>query len=413
MPWRDTDVTDERLSFIAAWKAQEYGSMKELCEAFGVSRTTGYKFLKRYRQGGLDGLKDRSRAPRRHPNATPERLERQILAARAAHPTWGAPKLKAWLERNFPEDQWPAQSTIGSILKSHGLTRRRRRRHRTPAYTEPFKGTDRPNAVWCADFKGWFRTGDGVRCEPLTITDAFSRYLITCRALPRQTHDLTRPWFERAFREFGLPDAIRTDNGRPFASTAVAGLSRLSVWWIRLGIRPERIEPGKPQQNGRHERFHLTLKQDTAKPPRGSLRAQQRRFNSFTTEYNEERPHAALHNQTPAEVYHPSFRAFPKRLPEMEYPGDYLVRRVMHTGQIRFGNNRTFLSNSLIGEVVGLKEIDGRYWEIYFGRYYLARIDSHTCEVMREKSFRWKPRQRRRDRAIWDNRKKVLTMSPA
>lgn len=412
MPWKETCVTDERLRFVAAWKAQEYGSMAELCRAFGVSRKTGYKIVRRYEREGPKGLSDRSRAPHRHPNATPEGIERRILAAKAAHPTWGAPKLKAWLERKYPKERWPAQSTIGSMLRSHGLTRKRRRRHRTPAYTEPFQNTDRPNAVWCADFKGWFRTGDGRRCEPLTITDAYSRYLITCRALPRQTHALTRPWFEVAFREFGLPDAIRTDNGRPFASVAVAGLSRLSVWWIRLGITPERIEPGRPEQNGRHERFHQTLKEDTAKPPRASLRAQQRRFNRFGEEYNEERPHAALHNRTPAEFYQPSVRPYPCKLPEMEYPAHFLVRRVRDTGQIYFACNRTFLSNSLIGELVGLHQLDERYWEIYFGKHYLARLDGHTREVIREKSFRWRPRVKGHGRSICDNRK-LLPMSSA
>jgi transposase InsO family protein len=293
--------------------------MIELCQMYGISRETGYEWLRRYREGGIKALEDLERAPRRHPNQTPEAIEQAVLELRRAHMTWGARKLKRRLERVHPESQWPAASTIGALLAREGLVVRRKKRHHTPPYTRPFAAADAPNRVWCADFKGWFRTQDGTRIDPLTISDAHSRYLLRCQAVRKTDSPHVQAIFEAAFREYGMPEAIRSDNGAPFASRAMAGLSRLSVWWMKLGIVPERIAPAHPEQNGRHERLHRTLKQETASPPEANRRRQQQAFDRFRQEYNEERPHEALAMQTPSALYLPSPRWYPPRLPEPQY----------------------------------------------------------------------------------------------
>ena len=267
MPWKATCTMDQRMKFIVNYLEHEY-PMAALCREFGISRKTGYKFVSRYLEDGLDGLKDRSRSRYHHPNAIPDILEKLIVKARISHPSWGPKKLRAWLIRQDSAVRWPASSTIGEILTRHGLTVPRRRSRKTRAYDQPFVDCDYPNAVWSADFKGWFKTGDGTRCDPLTITDNYSRYLFRCQAVKPTNFYAVKPVFEAAFREFGLPVAIRTDNGPPFATTTVGSLSRLSIWWLKLGIIPERIEPGKPAQNGRHERMHRTLKRETASPPK-------------------------------------------------------------------------------------------------------------------------------------------------
>ena len=269
MPWKERTAVDERKCFMAAWQRRE-ASFSALCRHFGISRPTGYKWLARYSDGGEAGLADQSRAPRQQPRTTPSPMQNQILALRAEHPSWGPRKLLAVLERLEPRQAWPAPSTIGELLRREGLTHARPPRRRTPSYTEPLAHATGPNDLWCTDFKGWFVCGNGERCDPLTLTDAYSRYLLRCRAVPKTDGPHLRQIFEAAFREFGLPLAIRNDNGPPFASTGLAGLSRLSVWWIRLGIRPERIDPGCPEQNGRLERFHQTLKAETAAPPPAS-----------------------------------------------------------------------------------------------------------------------------------------------
>ena len=261
-----------------------------------------------------------NRAPRRHPNQTAAGMEEAVLELRQAHMRWGPRKLKRILERDQPGRSWPAASTIGELVRREGLVVARKKRRRTAPYTEPLAHAEGPNRVWCADFKGWFRTGDGERIDPLTISDAHSRYLLRCQAVEKTDTARARGIFEAAFREYGLPAAIRTDNGAPFASHAVAGLSRLAVWWMKLGIVPERIAAGHPEQNGRHERMHRTLKQETAEPPAANRRAQQRAFDRFRQEYNEQRPHEALAMQTPAAIYAPSPRSYPARVPEPEYP---------------------------------------------------------------------------------------------
>jgi putative transposase len=327
MPWNETCPMNERLKLIARMQEGEW-SMTQLCEQFGVSRKTAYKWLDRYAAEGLDGLKDRSRAPHHHPNTLAPEVEALIVKARERRPHWGPVKLLTWLSVRHPALPFPAVSTAGEILKRHALVVPRRARRRSPPYPQPLAPGTGPNAVWSTDFKGQFKTADGRWCYPLTLSDNFSRYLLCCRALHRPTGTRVKPWLECAFREYGLPSALRTDNGPPFASVGLAGLSRLSVWWIKLGIVPERIEPGHPEQNGRHERLHRTLKAEATKPPGATLTAQQRRFDRFRAEYNEERPHAALNQRPPASVYTRSARDYPSRVPAKVACG--VPRRVYH-----------------------------------------------------------------------------------
>src|SRR6202167_2107903 len=341
MPWKASSVVDERVRFVLE-QERELHTMTELCEIYEISRETGYYWLRRYQQGGLEALEDRGRAPERHPNQTPERIEEAVLQLRRAHMSWGPRKLKRVLEREAPQRPWPAASTIGAMLSREGLVIPRKKRRRTPPYTQPFASADAPNKVWCADFKGWFRTADGERIDPLTITDACSRYLLRCQCVEKMDYERVRAIFEAAFRECGLPGAMRTDNGAPFASRAVAGLSRLAVWWMKLGIVPERIAAGHPEQNGRHERMHRTLKQETASPPAANGRAQQRVFHRFRREYNEERPHEALGMQTPSAVYRPSLRCYPARVREPEYGSALRVRRVGLRGDFSWKHQRVF-----------------------------------------------------------------------
>jgi transposase InsO family protein len=319
----------------------------------------------------------------RHPNQTPEPIERQVLELRRAHMKWGPRKLKRILEQHQPRQAWPAASTIGAMIAREGLVVPRKRRRRVPPYTEPFAAADAPNRVWCADFKGWFRTGNGTRIDPLTISDAHSRYLLRCQAVEKTDTERVQAIFAAAFSEYGMPEAIRSDNGAPFASRALCGLSRLSVWWMKLGIQPERIEAGHPEQNGRHERMHRTLKQETAMPPERDRRAQQRAFDRFRREYNQLRPHEALAMQTPEQVYQPSPRAFPARLPEVEYPSIMQVRKVRPKGEIAWrGHDHVFLTEVLIGEHVGLLQLDDRYWRVYFLQLPIACFDSYQSRML-------------------------------
>lgn len=384
MPWKETKVVEEKMAFVlACFDGDDDRSMSELCRAFGISRRIGYQTIGRYKLQGIAGLEPRSRAPRTHPNATAAAMVDLLVRARQDHPRWGPRKLIAWLERKHPELKLPAPSTVGSLLKSRGLVKPRKIRRRTPPYEQPFVEAKGPNDLWCADYKGWFRTGDGQRCDPVTVSDCFSRYLLRCDGLCRPNLELTRPCFESAFREYGLPAAIRTDNGTPFASNAVGGLTRLSAWWVTLGIRPERIEPGKPQQNGRHERMHLTLKQETASPPRSSHRAQQQAFGRFMHEYNFERPHEALSNLTPAELYQPSHRPYPRRPRRLEYPSHFTTRMMRRDGTFKWGGEYIYLSEALVGHPVGFEPITERLWKLFFGPVFLCRFDSHTRKVKR------------------------------
>lgn len=408
MPWKETCTMEERIKFVLNYLEGEL-TMSVLCREFGVSRKTGYKMIQRYIEGGLESLRDHSRAPRCHPNAVSEELEQAVVSARQAHRTWGPKKLKVWFERQSGGVRWPSASTIGEILSRHGLTVSRRRSRKAAVYSEPFVGCDYPNAVWSADFKGWFTTGDGVRCDPLTISDNYSRYLLRCQAVPRTDYGGIEPVFEAVFREYGLPVAIRTDNGPPFATTTVGALSKLSIWWLKLGIVPERILPGHPEQNGRHERMHRTLKQETATPPRSTWRIQQKAFDRFRHEYNQERPHEALDQQTPAGLYHPSGRPYPLIIPEMNYPDNMEVRKVKQHGDISWQGCHIYLSETLAREYVGLKQTTEQFWDIYFGPVRLAQLDTRNQRIIHLP----KPKHRSSNEENKDtNSKKVLPMCP-
>jgi len=395
MGWLETCAMDQRMQFVlAVEKGDEAFAM--LCRRFGVSRKTGYKWHRRYQDAGPAGLADASRAPLHHPQAITAQATAGCLAVRRAHPTWGPLKVRAYLLRREPEMVWPAASTIGALFDREGLTVRRRLRRRGPPASAPFGACESANAVWCIDFKGWFLTGDGTRCEPLTLSDAHSRYLLRCQAVARTDTDHVWPIIDAALREFGLPDRLRSDNGPPFASCGAGGLSRLSVKVIKAGVLPERIEPGKPQQNGRLERLHLTLLQDTAQPPARSLREQLDRFQEFQDDYNEERPHAALGNDTPAEHYRPSLRRYDGVLREPAYGADHEVRRVRQSGEIKWRGKLVHISESLVGEPVGLAEgEDG--WGVSYGPVWLGVI-KHGGERLT------KPRRvRRRARGLVDD----------
>jgi len=412
VPWQETCAMDERMKFIG-WHLQQEWPMAALCREFGISRKTGYKLVRRYHEEGPAGLEDRSRAPRHHPHTVRAEIEAAIRAARHAHPTWGPKKLRAWLQRQEAMIRWPAASTIGQILSRHGLCVPRRRSRKTRVYEEPFVGCQTPNAVWSADLKGWFTTGDGIRCDPLTITDNYSRFLLRCQAVSPADHEMIQPIFEAAFREYGMPVAIRTDNGPPFATTTVGGLSRLSIWWLKLGIIPERIEPGKPAQNGRHERMHRTLKQETASPPERTWRQQQQAFNRFRREYNQERPHEAIDQQPPASLYVPSPRPYPLRVPEMTYPDDIVVRKVCSQGDLKWHSHQIYLSETLAGELVGLRQTSDRLWDIYFGLIKLAQLDSHDYRLIHLPRTRKKQKTNAKNEEKKEPRsKKVLPMYP-
>jgi transposase InsO family protein len=370
---------DEKLRFVFEYERDEL-TMGELCARFGICRDTGYVWVRRYRERGVQGLVELNRASRHHPNQTAEAIERAVLDLREAHMRWGPRKLKRILERDQPGQAWPAASTVGEIVKRAGLVVARKKRRRTEPYTQPLAHANESNRVWCADFKGWFKSGDGRRIDPLTITDAWSRYLLRCQAVEKTDTERVRAIFEAAFREHGLPEAIRTDNGAPFASSAVGGLSRLAVWWIKLGIVPERIQAGHPEQNGRHERMHRSLKQEVRRAE--DWRAQQRELDRFREDFNQVRPHEALSMQTPAAVYEPSVRSYPIRIPEVEYPDSMLVRTVKSHGCFRWKKHDVFLSEVLWGERIGLKIDDEMLYTIYFAQLPLARFDPASGKLI-------------------------------
>ncbi len=384
MVWTETCAVDERMRFVMAVEAGEE-PMAMVCRRFGISRRVGYKWLARYREAGISGLEDRSRAPLSHPQAVPAAIAERCLAVRRAHPTWGPVKVRAWLVRREPARRWPAASTIGALFDREGLTVKRRRRRRCPPRSAPFASCGAANDVWCIDFKGWFLTGDGTHCEPLTLSDAHSRYLLRCQAVGRSNTEHVWPILEAALREYGLPLVLRSDNGPPFASSGAGGLSRLAVLVIKAGVLPERITPGKPQENGRHERLHLTLLQDTASPPAESLRRQLDRFHDFQKVYNEERPHQALANTTPADHYSPSPRQWDGILRAPDYPSDHQVRRVRHNGEIKWQGKTLYINQALAGEPVGLQEIDEDRWRVRYGPIELGLIDHHRNRLQRPK----------------------------
>ena len=382
MSWNVSGVLEKRKQFLSDYELGEY-SMSVLCRLYGISRPTGYAVLRRYAREGEAGLVEHSHAPLRHPNQTPEAVEELVLALRRRYPRWGPRPLKKVLEDRHPHFAIPAASTIGEILSREGLTRPRPKRRRVEVCQQPFAAVDKPNDEWACDFKGWFRTGDGQRIDPLTISDSASRYLLRCQAVAKTDTERVQAIFAAAFREHGLPLGIRSDNGPPFASCAPAGLSRLAVWWIKLGIRPLRIQAGHPEQNGRHERMHRTLQEGAAQPPEANRRAQQRAFDRFRREYNEERPHQALEMQTPASLYLPSPRPYPERVAEPDYNSSMTVRRVFPHGQFQWKKQTVFLSKVLAGERIGLLPIDDRYLEIYLAWFPVARLDTKKRKVVR------------------------------
>lgn len=395
MPWKARSALQERREFVAEWQKGEE-SVAELCRRYEVSRQTGYEWIGRFQREGGSGLLERSRAPHHHPQAVAAGVREQVLELRERHGLWGPKKLRAYLEREQPEQDWPAESTIGEWLQAEGLSRRRTRHRHTPRQSAPLAHATEANSVWCCDFKGWFVLGDGRRCDPLTITDAYSRYLLRCRAVEKTDQERVRAVMESVFRENGLPERMRSDNGPPFASPAPGGLSPLAVWWIRLGIEPERIAPGHPEQNGRHERMHLTLKQATADPPAYTWDQQQRRFLEFQTEFNQIRPHEGLEYRRPADLYSPSPRAYPACLPEVVYPEGWLLRTISPGGQIRWRSEYVFISRVVAGEVVGLELVDEDLYEIRFGRVLLGWLDNTSAMFVPDLGFARRGEGRRR-----------------
>lgn len=373
MPWRQSSPVSERLAFVQdVARGQE--PFAELCRRYGISRKTGYQWWRRFEVEGVIGLEPRSKRPQRSPSTTSALVIQLLVAARRRRPRWGPKKLLKVLARKHPDLQLPAVSTAARILKREGLIRKRRSRGRPARVLTRMGWGTAPNDLWTADHKGQFRLGDGKLCYPLTVADSYSRYLLEVRACASTCQDEARVGFERAFREYGVPERILTDNGPPFGSTAVAGLSRLAVWWLKLGIRVERIDPGCPEQNGQHERMHRTLKAEATKPARANATAQQRCFTAFRRDYNEERPHEALSQDIPAQHYQKSTRPYSKETPGLEYPLFYERRQVRPSGEIKWRGEAIFISELLAGEPVGLEETAERVWKVYFGPVHIGVI---------------------------------------
>lgn len=369
---------EERIRFVLAVEQREY-PIAELCRQYGISRKTGYKWIRRYQADGLDGMRERSRRPLHCPHKTRQQWVDRIIQHKLKHPRWGPKKIRIILQEQGWPGPIPAASTIGNILDRAGLVKpRKRRRRRKRSFQGPFTQAERPNHVWAVDYKGWFRTGDAQRCDPLTVSDLYSRYVLGVTALPNQSYAAAKDVFAHLFSHYGLPEVIRSDNGSPFASTGAGGLSRLSVWWILLGIKLELIAPGHPEQNGSHERMHLTLKQEACHPASVNHRAQQRRFNKWRKEFNEQRPHEALQMKKPAQMYHRSDRGYPKNPIEPSYPPGYQVRRVRTNGEIKWCGRKRFIGEALKGVPVGVKRIDESRSQVYFGSILLG--DLHDAD---------------------------------
>jgi putative transposase len=389
MPWKENQTMDLRVQLIHDHEEGE--SISALSEIYGVARKTIYKWLERHDAAGVAGLADRSRAPQHTPHKLSEDVIAEIIAARQRW-NWGPRKLRVKLVAAQPKITWPAESTIGEVLKRAGLTHRRKPRVRTPPYGQPFASVDAANQTWCADFKGWFRTADGTRCDPLTITDAHSRYLLRCQITPKADSIHVAAIFDAAFREYGLPLVIHTDNGVPFASRAPGGLSRVSMRWVKLGVVPQRSRPASPQDNGRHERMHSTLKQATLQPPARNARRQQDAFDRFLHEYNHDRPHEALDDATPASCYTASCRQMPRRVPELDYGEDVMVRRISQQGSLKVNGERTFVSEIFAHEWMGLRALDERYSEVLYGPVTVGFLDTFRHLFYRALSIRLRRR---------------------
>jgi putative transposase len=375
MPWDETTLMSQRVRFISDFESCQF-TMTQLCERYGISRKTGYKWADRFAKAGASGLEDRSHTAKSFPHQMSSETSQQVLELRRRFPSWGPRKLRSWLEKHHPEQPWPAASTIGDLLKRNGLVESRSHRRRPMPPRPPRVEATSPNEVWSADFKGQFRLGNTRLCYPLTISDGFSRYLLACEGLEGTSGVGCQQVFERLFRQYGLPRAILTDNGSPFAAfNALSRLSRLSVWWIKLGIRPVLIQPGHPEQNGRHERMHRTLKAETTRPPASDEVGQQKRFDQFRRIYNEQRPHESLGQIPPAEVYQSSPRPYPSRLDPWEYPGHFEVRMVRRTGEIQWRGRSLFVSEALQKERLGLEEVEEGLWAVHLGPVQIAHLN--------------------------------------
>ena len=380
MPWSEASPMDQRTQFISDY-LKKSAPVTELCQRYGISRKTAYKWIERYHDKGPAGLEDRSRKPDSHPNQTSSEVQQALLEVRQRHPSWGARKLLRKVEERHPDWELPHPSTVCDLLNRHGLIPRQRTKRRVGHPGRPTTALSAPNAAWSADFKGHFRLGNGQYCYPLTITDNYSRYLFECRALTDVTVERAKPIFTRVFQEYGLPDRIRTDNGGPFASQSLGRLSRLSAWWVRLGILPELIEPGRPQQNGRHERMHRTLKYEATRPPAYGFRGQQQKFDFFRNEYNTERPHEALDMLTPSVVYQPSRKEMPSKLPRLEYPDRFEERYVSANGGIRWNGEWVAVSIVCAEDYVGLEEVGDGLWDVYYGILKLGRLHERHLKI--------------------------------
>jgi putative transposase len=380
MPWRERSPVDLRVQFISEYQSDLW-SMTELAAQYGISRKTGYKWVARYESGGPTALGDHSRRPHQHPATTDAAVVEALVVVRRRHPHWGAKKLLATVKREQPKTAWPSRSTVCDLLRRHGLIVPRQRRRRVPHGGHTLAPIGGPNATWTTDFKGEFRTTDRVYCYPLTLRDGFSRYVLRCDALATRGYRATRRCFEYAFADYGLPERIRSDNGTPFAGPGLGRLSQLNVWWMRLGIVPERIALGHPEQNGAHEQFHAVLKAETARPPAANRRAQQRRFRAFCREYNLERPHERLDDRPPATCYRASPRPLPARVPPLEYPGHMEVRRVSCVGSISWRGVPVFLTEVLRGEDVAFEEVADGVWTLHFASIILGRFDEHSRRI--------------------------------
>jgi putative transposase len=378
MSWKESNIMDERLKFVA--RLLEGEKMSSLCREFGISRKTGHKIYNRYKECGLEGLNDRSRRPYRHANQLPYQVERAILGIKKEYPSWGAPKIREKLLRLFPDIQHPATSTVHVVLDRHVLVSRRKGRRYKAQGTE-LSNPGKPNQLWCCDYKGEFMLGNKKYCYPLTITDAYSRYLLACEGQESTKEAGAFAVFESIFKEYGLPDAIRSDNGLPFASpNALYGLSKLSVWWLRLGINIERIKPGNPQQNGRHERMHRTLKKETSKPPAFNFLQQQSKFDDFVEVYNNERPHQGIANKYPADLYTPSTKIY-SGLPEIDYPFADKTVTITKCGRICMGKKKINVTSVLGGQNVGITQTDDKIWLVQFMKFDLGYFDETSCRL--------------------------------
>lgn len=374
MPWRAATAVSERHLFIELFLERLY-SVTDLCVRFNVSRTTGHKWIREFKGGGFPALEEKSRRPHTSPSQTSTEVEALLLDERRRHPIWGPKKILPRLKERYRRADWPALSTASAIFKRHGLVRPKRRRTKHPHPGAPSTVAEAANELWTADFKGDFKTRDGSRVFPLTVADQFSRKLLVCKGLRSTKGGPVRAAFDRAFREFGLPRVIRTDNGTPFASRALFGLSVLNVWWRRLGIRHERTRSASPQENGRHERMHRTLKQAVCLQPKANLRAQQRAFDEFLREFNEDRPHEALDNDTPSSRYESSPRTYKGELPTQKYPAHFEVKNITTAGEFRLGNRSIFVSHALTDNLVGLEEVEDGIWDIYLNEFLITRIN--------------------------------------